>query len=77
MAEKIEVWKTKDGKQFNTESEANDHEFYLRWRESYNENPLTLMYIDSYDKEQTEIVDFDEVLKWLKVNREIILKILD
>lgn len=80
MAEKVEAWKAKDGSLHLTASDAASHDWDLEMREWYakNNNKLTTSYTSREDGETYDLdVSFDIVYKWLRDNREMILKILD
>ena len=62
------MYKTTDGKFFETESEAQDHMHKIDFENQYSKNAIDGKYGDR--------LEGDDVLMWLRINKECITKIL-
>ena len=67
--EEIKAYKTTDGKIFELEEEAKERQKEIDFIELYEENKL---YMDN-----GEGCDVEDVLWWIRSNKEMVLKILD
>jgi len=67
--EKISVYKTNDGKTFEKEKDAINHENFIKVQKWYDQNKLYGNYAGSY-------VDFKDLIEWIQENPSEVRTIL-